>query len=48
MPVCNDCGAFATSRFARVFGDNEDDIYGCQSCLSLTALVEGNASRDDT
>ena len=46
MPVCNDCGAFVTSRFARVFGDNEDDIYGCRNCLPVTALVEGHASRD--
>ncbi|WP_435366042.1 DUF7563 family protein [Haloarchaeobius sp. DYHT-AS-18] len=46
MPECNGCGGFVTSRFARVFGDNGNDIYGCRSCLPLTALVEGAASRD--
>jgi len=46
MPACNDCGAFVTSRFARVFGDNEDNVYGCRTCLPVTALVEGQASRD--
>jgi len=46
MPVCNNCGAFATFQFARVFGDNDDDIYGCRNCLSVTALVDGQASRD--
>ena len=46
MPACNDCGAFVTLRFARVFGDNEDNIYGCRTCLPVTALVEGQASRD--
>ena len=46
MPVCNDCGAFVTSRFARVLGDNEDDIYGCHNCLSVTALVDGRAARE--
>ncbi|WP_449271670.1 DUF7563 family protein [Halogranum gelatinilyticum] len=46
MTECNNCGVFVTPRFARVFGDNEDDIYGCRSCLSFGALVEGGASRD--
>ncbi|SFR65703.1 hypothetical protein SAMN04487947_3179 [Halogeometricum rufum] len=46
MPKCNNCDTFVTPRFARVFGDNEDDIYGCRNCLSVTALVEGHASRD--
>lgn len=46
MPVCNACGTFVTSRFARVFGDNEDNIHGCRDCLSVTALVDGHASRD--
>ncbi|EJN57478.1 DUF7563 family protein [Halogranum rubrum] len=46
MSECSDCGAFVTSRFARVFGDNEDNIYGCRNCLPVRALAEGQASRE--
>ncbi|MGB9955676.1 MULTISPECIES: DUF7563 family protein [Haloferax] len=46
MTECNDCGTFVTPQFARVFGDNEDNLYGCHSCLPATALVDGHASRN--
>lgn len=31
MPECS-CGAFVSEAFARVFGDNEDKVYGCIRC----------------
>lgn len=43
MPQCNQCGAFVTARFARVFGDNQDTLHGCRSCMSVGDLVEGGA-----
>jgi hypothetical protein len=26
---CRNCGAYVSSRFARVFGDNDDEVYSC-------------------
>jgi hypothetical protein len=46
MQRCNLCDAFVTPRFARVFGDNEDDVYGCYSCMTVSELADGEASRD--
>lgn len=46
MPDCNHCGAFVTPQFARVFGDNQDDVYGCHDCLAMAELSEGAASRE--
>ena len=41
MPTCNDCGAFVTARFARVLGDNEDEVYPCRRCTGFSELIEG-------
>lgn len=46
MPECNDCGTFVTPRFARVFGDNADDVYGCRNCKPVVELVDGHVSRE--
>lgn len=46
MPDCNRCGSFVTMRFTRVFGDNEDTVYGCHNCLAMTELSDGAASRE--
>lgn len=46
MPECNRCGSFVTPRFTRVFGNNEDTVYGCRDCLPVSALIAGGASRD--
>lgn len=47
MPTCNGCGAFVTRRFTRVFGDNQNDVYGCRDCMPVADLVEGHASRSN-
>lgn len=33
MPKCNRCETHVTTDFTRVFGDNDDEVYGCQHCL---------------
>lgn len=44
MPECDNCGAFVTTDFARVFGDNENDVSGCVACMSFRELQEGGAT----
>ena len=39
---CRKCGAFVTSRFARVFGDNEDEVNGCLECRTAAQLFAGH------
>ncbi|WP_436935593.1 DUF7563 family protein [Halovenus marina] len=46
MPECKSCGAFVTTRFIRVFGNNQDDVYGCHDCLSNTELASGQTVRE--
>ena len=41
MPECNACGGFVTPDFARVFGDNTDEVYGCSECLSAADILGG-------
>ena len=48
MPDCDECGAFVTKSFARVFGDNQDEVYACIDCRSNRALNEGAAAQVDT
>jgi hypothetical protein len=44
MPTCENCGAFVTARFARVFGDNDDRIHACTHCRTATEIMNGRAS----
>ncbi|MFC4357933.1 hypothetical protein ACFO0N_08215 [Halobium salinum] len=39
---CNSCGSFVTPRFARVFGGNDDEVFGCLACQRTRDLREGN------
>ncbi|MHC3438708.1 DUF7563 family protein [Natrialbaceae archaeon A-gly3] len=32
MPACNNCNAMLTQRYTRVFGDNQQEVYGCLHC----------------
>lgn len=38
---CRNCGAYVSSRFARVFGNNEDVVFGCIECSTLRDLQQG-------
>jgi len=32
MTHCQNCGSHVTERYARVLGDNNDDVHACPSC----------------
>jgi len=48
MNECTTCGAPVSARFARVYGDNQDDVYGCPSCMRRQDLNEGGAAQRRT
>lgn len=39
--TCWNCGAHVTGRFARVMGDNDDDVFGCPRCQGYRELTSG-------
>jgi ferredoxin-like protein FixX len=39
---CRNCGSYVTTCFARVFGNNEDEVYACLECSTMRALREGS------
>jgi len=45
MPHCQHCGAHVTGDFTRVFGNNDDEVYGCIECHLVQELVNGDARR---
>ncbi len=48
MPTCNNCGAFVTRDFARVFGDNQENVNGCVECTTGRDLKSGAATEPVT
>jgi ribosomal protein S27AE len=44
---CLNCGAYVTPTFARVFGDNHDDVYACLECSTMRALRSGSGVEQD-
>lgn len=38
---CRNCGAYVSSQFAKVFGDNDDEIHRCIECSTLRNLQQG-------
>ena len=38
---CQRCHSYISYQFARVFGDNNDQVHGCPNCEKLHALREG-------
>lgn len=44
---CQGCGSFVSSRFSRVFGDNDDQVYRCHKCASMSELLDGGAVNAD-
>lgn len=45
MPKCINCGSFVTPSFVRVFGGNDGEVRGCDSCMTQTELNSGIAAR---
>jgi len=48
MPQCEGCGAFVSSDFARVMGDNDGNVHGCLEChdrvdIRDSGVVTGSA-----
>lgn len=39
--TCMTCGEVVTRRFARVFGDNGDDVHACVNCTTTRELRQG-------
>jgi hypothetical protein len=46
-PNCNVCGSTVSHRFAKIFGDNDDEIYGCLECSTKRVLHSGGAASID-
>lgn len=38
---CEKCDSYISFQFARVFGDNDNNVYGCLNCEKLHVLREG-------
>jgi hypothetical protein len=45
MTKCRTCGSFVTPGFARVFGNNDGEVYGCPGCSESVDLCDGGAAR---
>lgn len=44
---CNSCGAAVSRRFTKIFGDNDDQVYGCLECSPKRILHNGGAASRD-
>lgn len=44
---CHNCDSFISQQFARVFGDNQDNVHACIECSTLSSLREGKAGGGD-
>lgn len=44
MHTCNNCGGEVTLRFARVFGTNDDEVYACPECTTMTEILQAGAA----
>lgn len=43
--TCENCGAYVTKQFVRVFGSNDGSVYGCMSCSTGRDLREGGGTQ---
>lgn len=48
MPSCENCGTFVTADYARVCGDNQDNVQDCPSCFDVSAAHRRGASEEGT
>lgn len=44
---CRNCGSFVTRDFARVFGNNYNEVYGCLECMTATEVKRGGARAEN-
>lgn len=45
--TCRHCGAHVSARFARVFGNNDGQIYACLDCSTSRELRRGGGLEGD-
>ncbi|WP_233274872.1 DUF7563 family protein [Haladaptatus cibarius] len=44
---CRNCGSFVTPQFTRVFGNNQNEVFGCFECMTATEVKRGRANHPD-
>ena len=44
MYTCNNCEGFVTRDFVRVFGDSDDEVFGCPACMNMRVVMDGAAA----
>lgn len=44
---CNNCRSYISHQFARVFGDNNNEVYRCPQCANFTSLRNGDGGMTD-
>lgn len=44
---CQSCGSFVTKDFAKVFGNNHNEVFGCLECMTATEVKKGGARAED-
>lgn len=44
MKHCQNCGAPVFPAFARVFGDDNNDVYACTDCTDNRLIKAGKAA----
>ncbi|MFW5918630.1 MAG: DUF7563 family protein [Halanaeroarchaeum sp.] len=42
---CGHCGAHVSTAFARVFGNNHNEVYACPDCATMRELRNGLARK---
>lgn len=38
MPHCQNCDAYVTAAYARVFGDNTNEVHACRNCATAQEM----------
>lgn len=47
MARCRNCDSHVTVQFARVFGDNQNEVHSCIDCATNRDLYDGAGSVED-
>ena len=48
MPICKNCECFVTPDFARVFGNNDGEVFRCADCAAFRELTMGASAVPNT
>lgn len=47
MAECQNCGGFVTDDYARVFGDNQNDVHDCRQCPTEREIRDAEDEEGD-